>query len=116
MSDISDYLYQRGLDLDPIKVESDPILEDEDRLREAADMWNEHQNALRLVIQARVNAIGKHLLNKAIPQETIVLRQALVEVGAIVDDFVKYSSEWERRSKKVEDEAETPPADNEGTL
>lgn len=111
---LEEYLLQRGLDLDPINIEQgDPILANDDLLREVAEMWNSHRRAVVAVLQVRVHSIGRELLIKAIPQETIVLRQSIAEVGKIVDYFDKCASEWNKRNIKT---AETPPAENdEGT-
>lgn len=120
---LSQYLRQRGIILDPMVIERDydPVLNDDNLLNEAADMWAAHETMLRAVLQARVNAIGRQLLNHAVPEETVVLRQALVEVGAIANDFMKYKEERERRKTESENTNEpvtaAPPApSNEGTL
>jgi len=101
---LSEYLRNRGLVFKPMEKENDQILESDDLLREASELWESRQNILTIIIQARVNAIAKNILEKAIPEEVLVLRQSLVELGAILTDLSKYSSEYKRRSIK-----ETPP-------
>ena len=126
---LSEYLRDRELQLDPVKIEAkeDVILESDELLQEATDLWGGHKNILRYAIQARLNAIGAYMLNKAIPEEVMVYRQAVVEIGALITDFDKYAAENARRKATstepvpatVEAEAETPPATvagQEGTL
>lgn len=102
MDTLSNYLRKRGLDLNSLAIqkEEDLILQNDDFLREIAETYQTHQSVIRLVLQARINALGKYLLDKAIPEEVIVYRQAMVEIGAIVDDLEKYVSEHERRTKQ----------------
>lgn len=123
---VSEYLRKRGLSFDPTLVDKDPILDDENLVKEASELWTSKENLIRLIIQARVNAIGRHILNKAIPEEVMVLRQALVEIGALVDDFAKYKGEHGRQTvakSKIEDNGEnaeqpdtSPPEGEEGSL
>lgn len=107
---LSQYLMQRGLVLEPehIQAADDPVLSDENLLAEASELWRGHERLITLVVQARVNAIARQILEKCVPQETIVLRQSLVEVGAILDDFVKYQREQERRKAAKEPEENQP--------
>lgn len=122
---VSEYLRKRGLSFDPTVVEQDPILDSPELTKEASELWTSKENLIRLIIQARVNAIGKHMLDKAIPEEVLVLRQALVEIGALVDDFAKYKGEHGRQTvakTKEEDNTEaeqpdtSPPEGEEGSL
>lgn len=93
---------------------------DEGLVKEAAEMWESKNSLIRLVLQARINAIAKHVLEKAIPEEVLVYRQALVEIGAIISDFEKYKGEHGRReATKQEDnrgdaEEIQPDPPNEG--
>ena len=123
MTSLSEYLRARGLSLDPQIVDEDSVLNDDLVIKEVADLWQGHQGAIVMVLQARINALGKVILEKAPPEEVLVLRQCMVEIGAIIDDFRKYHSESERRVKKNPIEAITeevptqPPKEGEeGTL
>lgn len=106
MSTLSEYLRNRGLNLEPLTLEDDPILKNDDLVKEVAGLWQEHKGAIIAVIQGRANAIGKKILHEAVPEEVLVLRQALVELGAMVKDFEKYHAEQERRDKQPK---EIPP-------
>lgn len=112
MSNLSEYLLNRGLTLEPLAVDKrfDPILEDPSLVKEAAELWESKQPLIKMVLQARINAIGYEILTKCPPQEVLVLRQALVEIGAIVDDFEKYKGEHGRITTAAESEEEQPPA------
>ncbi len=105
---LSEYLRNRGLTLDPVEVQEghDPILADENLVKEAAELWNAKKSLLTMVIQARVNAIAKYQLEKAIPEEVMVYRQALVELGALITDFEKYVGENSRRTTNTADNTE----------
>jgi len=100
MSTLSDYLLKRELVLKPSHVDADDILDEDTLLTSVSDVWISHREIITKVIQQRVNAIAKHLVNEAIPEEVIVLRQSLVELSAILDDFQRYADEKERRTKK----------------
>lgn len=119
MPTLSEYLKQRGLYLDPTKVDED-IFDNEDLTKEVSEIWQMNGNAIRSVIQARINAIGKYILEKAVPEEVIVNRQAIVELGALVTDFEKALAEQKRRDNKGKQttEAEAPPVKKgeEGSL
>lgn len=107
MATLSEYLRTRGLNLDPTTVDEDLVLSEAGLTKEVSDLWAGHSNAIKAVLQARVNSIAKVILEKAIPEEVGVLRQALVEIGAIVTDFESYVAEQKRR------DAKTPPTQDE---
>lgn len=110
--ELSEYLLSRGLSLDPAVIEGDydAVMSNEALLQEAAELWTAHKGLITAILQARINALGRQILIKAIPQEVIVLRQAVVEVGALTDDFEKYKGEWERR-KAPDKPAEDAPTE-----
>jgi len=89
MSDnLSKYLLERGVnitsnDLDP-KITEDTVL-----LGKVAGAWKTNKEEITAVIQARMNRIREDLILNCIPQETVVLRQVLVELAGIIDDFEK---------------------------
>lgn len=112
MANLSDYLRNRGLELDAASVEKgyDAVLADDNLLKEAAELWRGHENLIRKVLEARMNSIGYKIIHHAIPEEIMVLRQALVEVGAILDDLAKYAAEYERRKPKESSETASIPS------
>jgi hypothetical protein len=109
---LSQYLRTRGLYLDAKIVEKndDPILGQEGLLKEATKMWETKQSLLTMVIQARIDAIGNYILHKAIPEEVIVMRQAIVELSAILDDFNKYKAEYGRMKTQEENNSDNTEA------
>lgn len=115
---LAEYLYKRGLSLDPQTVDEDLVLTEELLTKEVSDIWVGHKNAITAVVQSRINAIAKYLLHTAIPQEVTVLRQSIVELGAIITDFETYHAEVLRRdSKKVDNnkiESSNPEPPKEG--
>lgn len=105
------YLFTRGL-VDPAKllpilmsgktnipVGAD-ILANDELLAQVAGLYRDKRKALEAVISARLLPMVLELVVKAYPQETIVIRQAIVEVGAILDDFARYEQEYTRREKE----------------
>lgn len=103
---LEEYLKQRSLSLEPLAFDLNPILENEELLAELAAVWREHKGAITALIQLRCNAIGKKvLLDMTLPPgEHSILKQSIVEVGAIVSDFDKYLGEFERREKQPKEE------------
>ncbi len=104
MSTLTEYLLKRELVLKPTDIDKDEILEDDNVLTSVSGVWGSHHETITKVIQQRVNAIAKRLIADTIPEETIVLRQSLVELSAILDDFKGYADEMERRSKKDDEQ------------
>jgi len=103
---VSEYLRARDLVLDPLLIDVDPILENPELIKEASELWTAKEGLLKMVLQARINAIGRHIQNKAIPEEVVVYRQALVEIGALVNDFEKYKGIHGRNAQTKEDNSE----------
>ena len=121
MASLSEYLRARGLSLDPTEIAEglDPVLCNEALIREASELWTSKEALIRLVLQARINSIGKVILEKCQPEEVLVLRQAIVELGAIVNDFEGYKAEHGRRAiinKEVEAPIEPPKEGKEGSI
>ena len=114
---LSEYLRNRGLSFDPVEIDKglDPILGDEMLIKEAAELWESKSPLIRLVLQARINSIAKLIIEKCPPEEVLVLRQAIVELGAIESDFEAYKGEYGRREanknkdNKVAEAVQVPP-------
>src|SRR3990167_879729 len=119
MSDISlleKYLYTRGL-IEPASlaklqiagkdlIVGEDILKNDELLGQVAGAWEQFRPAIEAVLAARVMPMIVQLIMTAPPEETIVIRQSLVEVASLVDDFTKYHSEHIRRKEQKE----TPPS------
>lgn len=107
------YLIERGLfqPTDVVKAivsgqkevpVGEEILNDDDLLGRVAGMYQTNRSALEAVVRARIYPLVVELVMRAYPQETIVLRQSILEVSAILDDFKKYSDEYNRRQQNKE--------------
>lgn len=102
------YLLERGLfePADVVKAlvsgqESIPIgeeiLNNDELLAQCAGMYQNNRKALEAVIKARILPLVIELVMKAQPQETIVIRQSIIDIAAILEDFRKYNEEYMRR-------------------
>ena len=107
------YLIERGLfqPTDVVKAivsgqkevpVGEEILNNDDLLARVAGMYQTNRSALEAVVRARIYPLVVELVMRAYPQETIVLRQSILEVSAILDDFKKYSDEYNRRQQNKE--------------
>lgn len=75
------------------------ILSNDETLGQVADLWQNKHKALEAVIRARIRNLVLGLVYESVPQETIVIRQSILELVAIVDDFKKYTDEHIRREE-----------------
>lgn len=118
------YLIERGLfqPTDVVKAimsgqkevpVGEEILNDDDLLARVAGMYQTNRSALEAVVRARIYPLVMELVMRAYPQETIVLRQSILEIASILDDFKKYSDEYNRRQNN---KSQATPADNQQTL
>src|SRR5690242_16092327 len=78
------------------------ILADDDRLAKIAGLLATYEGALNDLIRCRVQTIIEELVRRAHPAETIVLRQAIVEVSHIYDDALRFAQEWKKREEAKE--------------
>src|ERR1700712_2092427 len=96
---LAEYLYSRelkpALDLEH-DVEQE-ILSDDDMLAKIAGLVATYGPALNALIRCRVQSVVEELVRRAYPAETIVLRQAIVEISAIGDDARRFALEWKTR-------------------
>jgi len=112
---LSEFLKKRGLDLSTPKT---PIVDNTEKLEQAAEAWSTHESGIRAVIEERINEVRTELLLDAMPEEVIVLRQSLVELAKVLDQFIICTAEVERRKKAAEEDAdvEIQEADTEVEL
>lgn len=109
------YLITRGI-VKPNEDMNEALLANDEFLAEIAGMFEGHPRALLAIIQARVHKITKELVQEATPYEVIILRQAMVEVAALYDDFERYAQEYRRRKPHDEGSAvESEEGQPEGT-
>src|SRR4051794_1659721 len=99
--DLQAYLIERELYAPDTDVKQ-AILEDDALLAELAGIWLGHKTALQKLLQARIQPIREKMVLRAHPAEVMVLRQAIVELGALFSDLEGYAAEHERRSKAKE--------------
>lgn len=114
---LENYLYSRGL-VKPAEVvqalmegKKDvpvgaDILADDELLAQVAGLYMDKRKALEAVIAARLLPMVMELSVKAFPQETIVIRQSMVDIISLLDDFARYTAEYQRRTKE-KDAAQT---------
>ena len=118
---LEQYLFNRGL-FNPAQIGQNiiegqegaiggEILSNDDLLEKVSNSWTSNKEAITAVIKARILSNITELILKAFPQETIVLRQVILELSQILNDFEKYSSEHLRRVEKKSLEQK----DNAGT-
>ena len=118
---LEQYLFNRGL-FNPAKIGQNiiegqesviggEILSNDDLLEKVSNSWTSNKEAITAVVKERILANITELVLKAFPQETIVLRQVILELSQILNDFEKYSSEHLRRVEKKSLQQE----DNAGT-
>lgn len=105
------YLLNRELNA-PNKDVGAEILADDQLLAEIAGIWRGHRKAIETLLQARIQPIREELVLKAYPAEVVVLRQAIVEIGALATDLETYAAEHERRTKAKEGQEPTDEGDN----
>ena len=118
---LEQYLFNRGL-FEPAKIGQNiiegqqevvggEILSNDDLLSKVSNLWTSNKEAIIAVVKARILTNITELMFKAFPQETIVLRQVILELSQILNDFEKYSNEHLRRVEKKSLEQK----DNAGT-
>lgn len=116
---IKKYLIDRGL-LDPLVVTEagaqDAIMENGDMLALAAGVFNNSAKVLAAVIVETIKPIALSLLRDCHPAETVVLRQAMVEVSKLYDQFEKYAVEYEKRMKEKEGDGSTASGEAAPTI
>lgn len=78
------------------------VFDNPDLLEGAAGIWRGSEHILKAVIRARIARIQHEIVTEAVPQELLLLRQAMVEVAFLFDDFEAYARESERRKKEAD--------------
>lgn len=75
------------------------ILANDELLSAIAGLWRNSKHVIEAIIKARIYPIQMELVREATPYEVPILRQAMIEVAFIGDDFERYAREFERRKK-----------------
>jgi hypothetical protein len=106
---LKQYLLNRGLNIND-RAKPLEITDDKKLLTEVAGAWSANKEAIRLVVRARCDKIREDMIFNTLPHETIVKREALMELAGILHDF-------ENISEKYGDIKETEPEqDKEGAV
>lgn len=93
---LEQYLLSREL-TEPDRDLDTEILDTPELLSKAAAAWLDSKEGIRLVVRSRLMKVRQELIFTAIPQEVPVLRQALLELANLLDDFERYANENARR-------------------
>lgn len=93
--ELEKYLLERGLH-EPDRELDREILETPDLLAKAHTAWSHGKEGIHLVVRSRLMKIREELIFRCVPQEVPVLRQALVEVASLLDDFERYAEAHKR--------------------
>lgn len=95
-SELERYLYNRRVDINDGKKPLE-ISENEALLAEVAGAWKTDKNAIQAVVRARLDALREKLIFSALPQEVPVIRQAMVELAGVLEDFETVYNEYANR-------------------
>lgn len=99
---LSEYLRTRNVYLDDFPLwdvtasVENIILHDTEKLAKVAGLSN-FKGALQDVIRVRCLKLQRILVMSAVPEEVVVLRQAIVELSKVLEDIDMYRKEYERR-------------------
>lgn len=108
---LSEYLKNRGLNLDYNEIEFSSLSVEQKQMIAGID-----KRALTLLLQERINQIGNEILVTAVPEEVMVLRQSIVELTSIITDYIKIQEDV-KRMKDTEAPQPSPPEEGkEGAL
>jgi len=91
MIELEKYLFERELTEDKFKGKLDSLEE----LQKVATLWNNNKDTIKLMVLKKIEVIKNRIVYDAVPQETIVLRQSIVELAGLLDDFESCTSQIE---------------------
>ena len=122
---LSEYLKSRGLSFDPLPINEKRSFTDE----QVAKIASIPEDALIILIQAKIDSIADEIIDNAIPEEVPVLRQSFVEIGSLIDELRKAKKEIQTRreikdaekgeqtgEQKEEPQTSPPEEGKEGSL
>ncbi len=99
---LAKYLVERGVNEPKVMPTRDKILKDENLLAMVAGL---NLEALKALVQARVDEAREELVMRAHPAEVFVLRQVMLELTAVLDDQASYAEEYTRRQQQKDQPA-----------
>lgn len=94
------------------------ILENEELIKELADMWTQHETAIKTLIKVINAETAKYMIEDALPDELVPLRHELFGAEKVLVKLEKYANESERREKRAKPTEEesldnsSPPVEN----
>lgn len=118
---LSEYLRQRSLSYDPLPIGEKRQFTDE----QVAKIASIPEDALIILLQAKIDSIADEIIDNAIPEEVPVLRQSFVEIGSLIDELRKAKKEIQTRreikdaekgEQKEEPQTSPPEEGKEGSL
>lgn len=92
------YLNARGIEIINREVPLE-ITNDEELVADIAGVWKTSNEGIRAVIQARCDILTNKLVFDCLPYEVPIIRQTLIELGGILEDFEKISQEFNSREE-----------------
>lgn len=90
------YLETRGIDI-ASSVVPKSITENDETLGRCAGAWKANRAEIEAVVMARVAELREELILRAAPYEVVILREKIVQLLTIFDDFEKLTAEFDRR-------------------
>lgn len=90
------YLETRGVDIASMPMPKS-ITENNDTLARVAGAWKTNRAEIEAVVMARIAELREELILRAAPYEVVILREKIVQLLAIFDDFEKLTAEFDRR-------------------
>lgn len=94
------YLLERELSIPHTDLDAE-ILSSPEKLQCVAGVWvGEGKKGIKLAVEARIMKLREEIELRAPPQEVIVLRQSIVDLASLLEDFENYAQENERRIKE----------------
>lgn len=93
---VEKYLIERGLNEPKIAPTKELVLKDEELLQKIANI---NPEALKALIQGRIDEAREELVMRAVPAEVFVQRQIMIELAQVLEDHDIYIAENDRRTK-----------------
>ena len=100
---LEEYFLSRDIDLTKDKQS---LLEDDNLLNIAATAWGANQDGIQAVIEDRMQKIRHEIIFSCTPYELIPLREKLVVLAQLLEDFENAHIENTKRVQKNAEESE----------
>lgn len=92
-----------GISLSPLSIEREEnlLLQDENLIKEIAELYNTKSNLFALIIKNRLNKNGDYILYDCPDYELEARRLVLRELSKLITDLQEISSEYDRIKAKI---------------